>query len=268
MKSIYKPTVNNNKLYIPEWCYEDTPIDYDYKENEYYVRIINNNEDRLKIDYDKYRNIRKTSYFACRWYPELIKKNIPTIPSILIRSTIYDIRSDINDIMKKNPNYKFVRLCGASPKDVTYIPIFSNYKDAADCIYRSNRTMDIVKNFDHCHLFLRKVVDLENECRCIVHNRKLRAVSIYFWIPENKRKEVENSIISFFNNYGEILPYNSSVLELGWNKDNKPFIIEFNSFGIDGFAGSSLFDWDLETNICYFSHKPHFRYPKEYDFTC
>jgi hypothetical protein len=260
MKSIYKPTVDNNKLYIPDWCHEDTPIDYDYVEDNHYVRIINN-EDRIIIDYNKYRNIRKTSYFACRWYPELIKKNIPSL---------YDIRSDLKDIMESNPDYKFVRLCGSSPKDVIDVPIFNNYKDAADCIFRSNRTMNIARNFDHCHLFLRKVVKLKNECRCIVHDRKVRAVSMYFWIPEDERVEIENSVITFFNNYGDKLPYNSSVLELGWvdNKVHEPFIIEFNSFGIDGFAGSSLFDWDIETDKLYFSNIPEFRYPKEYEFTC
>jgi hypothetical protein len=30
--------------------------------------------------------------------------------------------------MESNPDYKFVRLCGSSPKDVIDVPIFNNYK--------------------------------------------------------------------------------------------------------------------------------------------
>jgi hypothetical protein len=42
-------------------------------------------------------------------------------------------------------------LCGASPKDG---------KEAADILTCSNRTMNIIQNYGHTHLFLRKVVDL------------------------------------------------------------------------------------------------------------
>ena len=37
---------------------------------------------------------------------------------------------------------------------------------------------------------------------------------------------------------------------------------EFNSYGIDGFADASLFDWDLEYPILYHSQEPVFRYPR------
>ena len=267
MKNVYRPITFEDKLYIPDWCHEDTPIDYDYKDGNHYVRLINNPE-RIKMDYTTYKNIRRSTYFACRWYPELIKNSIPTIPSIIIRSNLYDIREDLKDALEQYPDYKFVRLCGSSPKDVIDIPIFNNYKEASDAIYRSNRTMNIAKNYDHCHLFLRKVIELDNECRCIVHNKELRAVSMYHWIPDKERIEIENNIKHFFEKYKSKLPYNSTVLELGWGKNKEPFIVEFNSFGIDGFADSSLFNWDNETNFLYFSKTPVFRYPNEYDFTC
>lgn len=269
----YKPTEVDGSLVIPEWCYQDTPIEIDEVHDGFYVRHLQK-EARLSIDAAKYRNIRKTSYFACRWYPELTKEGVPVIESVLIRSSLYDIRNDLVDAFSEFPEYCFVRLCGSSPKDVVELPIFSDPNKAADAIMRSQRTLNIMKNYDHAHLLLRKEVTLENECRCIVHDRKLRAVSVYTWIPEQDRKALEASVLEFFERYADKLPYNSSVLELGWEPPEEPhpsvyqdpFIIEFNSFGIDGFAGASLFDWKKETKLLYHSHEAEFRYPDEFSW--
>lgn len=202
--------------------------------------------------------MRKTSYFACRWYPQLIKASIPTIQSVLIRSTPLDLRADLLDYFQEH-SQTFVRLCGASPKDVDSTCIFNNAHAAADALMRSNRTLNIMQNYDHCHLFLREVVDLLNESRCIVHQRKLRAVSVYENTEE--KAQLEASVINFFAHYAKDLPYNSCVLELGWkqNYDNA-FIIEINSFGVDGWAGASLFDWNSESWLLYHADKPEFRY--------
>jgi hypothetical protein len=51
-------------------------------------------------------------------------------------------------------------------------------------------------------------------------------------------------------------------MELGLEEGGFPFIVEFNSYGIDGFADASLFDWDLEYPILYHSQEPVFRYPQ------
>lgn len=254
----YQPIQQKGLLKIPAWCYEDTPIDYDYVEDEeIFVRIIQNHS--IKIDYEKYRDLRKVSYFACRWYPLLIEAKIPTIKSVLLRSSPLDLREDLSDYFQAHPDKWFVRLCGASPKDVDWTCIFDNSNDTADTLMRSHRTLNIMQTYDHCHLFLREVVDLLNECRCIVHQRKVRAISVYN--QTKKQAELEASVIKFFDTYSQDLPYNSCVLELGW-EDNytKPFIIEINSFGTDGWAGASLFDWHAEKWLLYHAEKPVFRY--------
>jgi hypothetical protein len=251
----YQPVQLNNLLKIPSWCYEDTPIDYDYIEDEeIFVRVIDQHE--VQIDYQKYRDLRKTTYFACCWYSQLIDADIPTIPSLLIKSSIMDLRADLTEHFQDQQS-QFVRLCGSSPKDVHLTCIFNNAKNAANTLMRSNRTLNIMQTYNHCHLFLRKVVNLLNESRCIVHERQVRAVSVYQKVVETEKAALEKSVTQFFEKYGEDLPSNSAVIELGWeNNYHSPFIIEINSFGVDGWAGASLFDWDSESWLLYHSEKP------------
>lgn len=260
----YRPSTKNNLLYIPDWCISDTDVDILLHkeiiiENGIKYHVFDN------LDYTSYKNKLKKSYFACRWYPILIKNNIPTISSILIKSNILDLREDLNDYYSnmKSKSDKFIRLCGSSPKDIVDIPIFSNYKTATNALMNSQRTQNIIKNYNHCHLFIRDVVNINIECRCFIHDYKLRAVSVYSYIELEKRNEYEEMINEFCIIYKNVLPYNSCVMELGIDIDF-PYIIEFNSFGIDGFADASLFNWDTEYNILYHSQEPEFRYPSKY----
>lgn len=256
----WEPWEKDGYLHIPDWCYEDTPLNYDSIEDDVFIRKIEK-ADRVSIDKVKYRDIRRTSYFACRWYPALVTADIPTIPSVLARSSTHDLRADLKELMSEYPTYRFVRLCGNSPKDVVEVPIFHRAGEAADAIFRSQRTLSTMQNYDHCHLFLRKDINIHNECRCFIHKRRLRAVSVYN--AEENTDALEASLLAFFDRYAEFLPYNSCVAEVGWTSEEyvDPFIIEFNSFGVDGFAGSSLFDWDSEQHTLYLSTQPEFRYP-------
>lgn len=257
----WEPWESDGCLYIPDWCYEDTPIEYDDVMGTVFIRKIEK-DGRLSIDKEKYRDIRRTSYFACRWYPELIAAKIPTVSSIISRTSPGDVRADLKELMMNNPDYRFVRLCGSSPKDVVQVPIFRKSGDAADAIYMSQRTLSIMMNYDHCHLFIRRVVPIHNECRCFIHKRILRAVSVYN--DEINKEALETSVETFFAKHGIDLPYNSCVAEIGWtnNSYTDPFLIEFNSFGVDGFAGGSLFDWHSEQPIMYLSERVVFRYPE------
>lgn len=270
--SQYRPVTVNRKLYVPRWCYKDTPIPFESREGGFYVC------DAPDADgaYNSYRNKRRESYFACKWYQRLKDNGIPVIDSQLISSSIHDLREDLKEAFGDFPEYRFVRLCGASPKDVVDPCVFATAKNASDAIMRSQRTLSIMRSH-HCHLFLRRVVELENECRCIVHDRAVRAVSVYEWVPEKERAALEKSIYSFFDSYGATLPYNSCVVEIAWEKGGRdpgitegkyeaPFVVEFNSFGIDGFAGASRFDWDSEYPLLYHASKPVFRYKGEFDW--
>ena len=215
----YQPSIKDTQLYIPHWCYEDTPVKYLHKDNQYYITDIN---------YEVYRQKRKSSYFACHWYPELIKKDVPVIDSVLIRTDRLDIRQDLKEGMNNHPHYQFIRLCGCSPKDVVIQPIFSNYKLAADAIMHSQRTLNIMQNFaPHVCLFLRKVVNINKECRCFFHQHQLRAVSVYEYLEEEKRKEYEISIIKFFEIYSKYIPYNSCVIEIAMDNNGLLFTLIF-----------------------------------------
>ena len=256
---MYKPVVHKDgSLMIPRWCFEDTGIKYSKIDAKSYY---------CDTDYDEYHNLRRISYFACNWYKYLLSHNVLTIPSILKESTVSELQQDLGELMTKYPEYKFVRLCGSSPKDVSDTCIFSDPIEAVNALLSSERTLAIIKNYNHVHLFVRKVQDIKIECRCIIHERKLRAVSVYQYLALESREEYETMIIDFMELYGPVLPYNSCILELGLeDEEGFPFVIEFNSFGIDGFAGAGLFDWDDEKEILYNSIIPEFRYPPEFSF--
>jgi hypothetical protein len=253
----YQPIYENGILKIPYWCFEDTPIEYTQIEETTFGEIFISDS----LSGNEYRDCQKKSYFACRWYPQLVEAGIPTIKSFIISSSIHDLRADLIDNFSLD--YSFVRLCGCSPKDVDFTCIFNSGKAAADALIRSQRTLNIIQNYHHCHLFLRQPIDLLNECRCIVHQR---AISVYQYVDSNEeRKQLESSSIDFFEKYGKDLPYNSAVIELGWSIStgyHNPFIIEINSFGITGWAGASLFDWNSEMMLLYHTCKPIFRYPQ------
>lgn len=253
-----RPCTKDSKLYIPSWCIDDTPIPdkYDFTISDVYYVCDN-------LSYDEYKKMRKMTYFACKWYPYLIKNNIPTINSNLISTTMLDLREDLSDNWKEGDK-KFIRTCGSSPKDMIDVPIFANPKRAADSLMRSARTLNIMHNYSHLgktHLFIRDVATIDYECRCFIHDHKLRAVSVYQYIELDKRSEFEEYILDFMQLYEDKLPYNSCIMELGLEEGGFPFVVEFNSFGIDGFADASLFDWNKEYPILYYSEKVEFRYP-------
>jgi len=261
--SPYMPVLQGKVFRIPAWCFEDTPTEFTSrdKDGNYIYQVPDDELSSIEVSY---QNQRLGSYRACHWYPILMEKGIPTIESVIVKSNVYEMKEDLKDyISAKSP--KFLRLCGASPKDVKSPPIFSDIDEAVNAVMTSERTKRVMKEMGHCCLFIRDIQEIKIECRCIVHKRKLRAVSVYDYIPEADRENLEESIKEFFELYQADLPYNSTVAELGMN-DDFPFIIEFNSFGIDGFAGASFFDWDLETDLIYGAIFPEFRYPGEFDF--
>lgn len=65
--------------------------------------------------------------------------------------------------------------------------------------------------------------------------------------------------MDFFNTYQDKLPYNSCVVEIGLD-DVLPFVIEFNSFGVDAFASATHFSWQYDKEILYNAEEPVFRY--------
>lgn len=246
----YRPVEFGGKLYVPQWCYEDTkslkgPI---VRQTSEYVVI--------GVDYNKYRNMRRRSYYACNWYPKLVAAGIPTIDSKL------GLFGDLKDLLS-GPGSSFVRGCCASPKDVCD-PIFDNFQDAHNALVLSERT-----GSEMCHVFVREIVQIEVECRCFMHKRNLNAISLYVYLDEEEKEIYVNKILDFFEVYGDKLPYNSAVVELATiDGSDFPLVVEFNSFGIDQFAGASRFDWEVDKEILYGKmERPVVRMPNEFDWT-
>lgn len=249
----YQPVPQGNLLFIPDWCYQDTSVPFESVNNGYLVNI---NE-------EEYRQLRRETYYACRWYPHLERNNIPVLKSKLV--SFDNLREDLPELMKRYPEYQFIRSCGNSPKDLGK-PIFQNATKASNSLMESMRTLRVFQE-DHHHLLMRKVVNIEIECRCFYHERKLRAISLYCYLNEKELKEFQEEIIDFFDIYLSKLPYYSAVIEICKIKDDEfPQIVEFNSFGQDMYASSELFDWVQDKNILYHAEKPIFRMPPEYIF--
>lgn len=246
---MYSPSVIDRHLLIPNWCYEDTPVEYLRRTREGYD---------CDISYEEYRELRRKSYYACVWYPKLINEKIPVIDSVLVSL------QDLQQAMIDYPDYKFVRTCGSSPKDLGDC-IYNTYEAAHKALMQSRRTLDIFSQA-HYHILLREVVKIEVECRCFVHQRKLRAVSIYCYLNNEELEMFKESLVEFFELYGDKLPYNSAVVEV-CKVDDFPMIVEFNSFGVDQYSGASLFDWDEDKEILYNSTEPVFRMPGEFEWT-
>ena len=115
---------------------------------------------------------------------------------------------------------------------------------------------------------VRDVINIIVECRCFIHLRKLRAVSIYCYLEKDELHEFKEMILEFFDLYEDKLPYNSTVMEICTSKEyDFPTVVEFNSFGVDQYSGASLFDWDKDRNVLYHATEPVFRMPEEFEWT-
>ncbi len=241
---------------IPKWIFDDIKesIDIPIEHNREFVTCD------IKF-YDYIIEKRKQIYWGCYWYPKLIEYNIPTPMSILQK---VDTWTSVNKILNDNiEQYKFVRFCNASPKDYS-IPIFDNSVEASVALQNSNRTRWMINDkFPTC-LFMRKFVEIENECRCYFHKGCLRAVAG----PDNYLDEcdqdiVKDSVLKFFDAHSDNISkiYNSVVIDLC--VDNDPFIVECNSFGMDMLSRDGIFDWKEDWSVLYNSEIPEFRF-KDY----
>lgn len=251
---MYNPYSIDGKLFVPDWCYEDCPVDGDKVEGGY----LSNSSP------EKYRDKRRSVYFACNWLPKLKVSGIPFIPSDLMEV------KDLNFSGKK-----FVRTCRSSPKDISNC-IFDSRDQALYTMGKSKRTNHIFSG-DHQHILVREPINIDIECRCFIHKHKLRAVSIYQWLDDeppskggdvkSELKEFKDLVYDFFAKYGELLPYNSAVMELCQVKgENGLRVVEFNSFGLDQYSGGSEFDWVLDKEILYNSSEPEWRMPGQFEF--
>ena len=78
-----------------------------------------------------------------------------------------------------------------------------------------------------------------------------------------KKEHIKKLVLQFFKHYEKDIPYNSATIDIGIF-ENKVFIIELNSFGIDMMAGSGHFRWDEDFMILYNSENPVFRFHEKF----
>lgn len=249
-----KIIVKDQEFIVPTWILDD--VGYFYE--EIYNWIIKEKDDYVIFNIchlNKFKQLRKQIYWLCHWYDELIEANIP-----VIKSDVYDVTNlDIlHDILHEE---KFIRLCNASPKDISSCLFNGNIDSIIDIFKTSARTSYMLES-DHIHLVLRPVVKMDHELRCFWHKHQLRAVSGPEYYIENT-ESIKNKIILFFDTYGKDIIYNSAVIDIAIHLDNV-FIIEFNSFGSDMLAGVGHFKWDEP--LLYHADKPVFRFKSKYQW--
>lgn len=237
---------------VPEWILDD--VGYFYPEVYQHIYQEKNKIVTFPMTYkDTFIQLRKQTYWLCNWYDELIKEGIPVIPSKII--CIHNDTTIMKNILDKEltDEYKFLRFCNASPKDIIE-PIFNkNSPDICNVFQTSHRTnymfntnlisnIPLVNNtlnntlyipstdtssinsFSTCaslhktHLVIRPVVHIDHEVRCLWHKHKLRAVSgPLYYVNDVIQNDIKNAVDHFFQTYGSSIPYNSATIDLGIN---------------------------------------------------
>lgn len=257
-------TKTATEFHVPLWVMDD--VETLYPEVNNWIKSETDENVTFDILYLKqFEQLRKQIYWQCRWYDELIHSKVP-----VIKSKIYNVGNDktvMRDILIKElePTPKFFRFCNASPKDIV-TPIFNDKSDVLKIMKvfetspRTNYMLD-----DCCaHLVVKPVAEINYEIRCFWHKYKLRAVSgPHEFLEDDEKEHIKKLVLQFFKHYEKDIPYNSATIDIGIF-ENKVFIIELNSFGIDMMAGSGHFRWDEDFMILYNSENPVFRFHEKF----
>ena len=246
--------ITDDEIHVPEHIYFDSLQD---------SKLVPLRDGQSTVvygrsDLQRLQKIRRNSYHACRWYPE-IHNVIPTAPGVLV--SLDESEETVAEQFQKLSfgGKVFVRLCNMSPKDLGSC-VFQSIDDAYQALERSERTRDRFLSRKG-HLFLREPREYVWEARCFWSKGQLRAVSLPPGFPETDREE----ILDFFETYGPDIPYHSAVVDIG--KTTLPAngielsptratrielfperlerieLIEFNSFGPDLLATAGNFSW-------------------------
>ncbi len=264
--SYSKITIKETEFIVPLWILND--VGYFYE--ECYTWITKENEINVTIDIchvKKFIQLRKQIYWLCNWYDELIESNIPVIKSEIF-CIDNNLENNFESVLSKilvGDDLKFLRLCNASPKDVSscVVNCNSNVDEIMNIFKTSHRTSYMLET-EHIHLVARPFVKIDYELRCFWHNNKLRAVSGPEYYVNDVNREIIKTIIKiFFEIHGNNISYNSATIDIGIC-DNEAFIIELNSFGPDMLAGAEHFNWKSDFMTLFNSQEPVFKFKDEY----
>jgi len=259
-------TITETNFIVPNWILND--VGYFYPEIYDFI----NDETEILATFDicykeKFVQLRKQIYWLCNWYDELIESNIP-----IIKSEIFSIDTKLENNMEMilskilvDKDLKFIRLCNASPKDVS-VCIANCETDINSIIniFKTSHRTNYMLDGDHAHLVVRPFVKIDYELRCFWHNHKLRAVSgPEYYVNDFDQERIKNMIENFFKKYGSEIVYNSVTIDIGICSDSV-FIIEFNSFGPDMLAGAEHFNWNSDFMTIFNSNKVVYKFKNEF----
>ena len=211
---------------------------------------------------------------AQHWYPSVEGFTFPSILIPLDRDTIDSLLHQTT--ASSNSHYQrlieqmhacpydevFIRLNSVSPKP--HRPsdnhFYAKDKDWAEraltLLLESSRTRDTLCNhlFDH-YIMLRQwtPIDEWQEFRCFIYRNRLTAISQYHCYSKFKKLAgkiflIRQAIVAFYQEVYSFIPYEDCVMDVIVNGDEVT-IVEFNSFGADGIAGSGLYNWEQDEDI-------------------
>lgn len=161
----------------------------------------------------------------------------------------------------------FVRLNSVSPKSNTNRIVCDPRCNPKWVTQILNLLVDSLRTYetlsipmDH-YIMLRQwqKIDPAMEFRCFVYKNRLTAISQYhcyqhFKKLQGRAKEIRDRIYEFYQKVFPYLIYEDCVMDVILT-DTDVQIVEFNSFGADGMAGSSLYHWTQDRAIIYAEHE-------------
>lgn len=108
-------------------------------------------------------------------------------------------------------------------------------------------------------------IDKNNEFRVIIQNRFVVAISQqqcykYAGLTSERMKTVASSILSFYEEMKDSIPYKSAVLDVWVDRENVTHLIEINPGELWASSGSALFEWETDFAKLHQREKTYIRY--------
>lgn len=262
------------ELYFADFL-DDHALDYTIRDERAYLP---GNEDLVNRLYAEQISTTHSQH----WYPSLMEK-----PGLTFESVLIELDEDDLNVLKRyavdpkapkiqelaqrikiageslNHPFLFVRLNSVSPKPRRLSHNRFNVKSvgwehrALELLMESSRTRHTLHNplWDH-YIMIRKFVPIEEwqEFRCFIYKNRLTAISQYHCYQKYKKlagqkSKIRDMIYKFYRENFVYIPYEDCVMDVIISDDDYVQIVEFNSFGPDGMAGSSLYNWDIDEKI-------------------
>lgn len=291
METIIEPTMET----IIETIIE--PIEFIKVQNDVNKNKFNSNNhwlDGIKpMDYDEIINNCDTSKWIDKFHNtynviNIFKQDVQWMKKaseigIITKTFSKSFEEDKNDLISKYSDIKylfsnnkyFVRTDSVSLKYGMHgVGPYTSFNDIIEslCTCAKNHT-PLCAETSTIKIYLMKWININhmNEFRVFVYKNKITAISQQYIYCKNNTYEINKNLISvhidiickYYDNvikkkidHMDSYTYDFAILE-----DNKPYLIEFNSFGKEYASGSALFHWIIDEQKLYNeNNKIYFRY--------